>query len=342
MNIQHPLFLVILGVVFGYLTACSSDNQPLTQLDGITMGTTYSIKIIGLPDDIETKGLHKRIKEKLAEINASMSTYEQDSEISKINQYQANSPIPLSEPLFAVIKEASRISQLSSGAFDITVGPLVNLWGFGPEAQLEQIPSTKKLIKTKTYTGMDKIILDHASQQIQKRNPDVYLDLSAIAKGYAVDELTHIIEGLHIKNYMVEIGGELRVRGLNQRDTAWRIAIEKPDPEIRQALYVIEPGNLAVATSGDYRNYFEQDGVRFSHTINPKTGKPIAHNLASVTVLNEKSMTADALATTFMVLGPDAGLQLAEQQHIAALFLVKTADGFEARISTQFKPYYQH
>lgn len=324
------------------ITACSTEQQAPVLLDGITMGTTYSVKITDLPNPDQQQNLHRNIKERLEAINASMSTYLPDSEISLLNKTKSDKPIPISKPFATVLEEAIRISKLSEGAFDVTVGPLVNLWGFGPEARPETTPTAEAIDAAKLYTGTGLLKLDIETKQLQKLASETYLDFSAIAKGYAVDEIADIVEKYGSQNYMVEIGGELKVKGQNQHGTNWRIAIEKPDAHIRQPLYVIEPVELAIATSGDYRNYFEQDGIRFSHTIDPRTGHPIKHNLASVTVLAPKCMTADALATAFMVMGTQQALSLAERHNIPALFLSKTQDGFEPSISSAFEPYYRH
>ena len=305
------------------------------------MGTTYSVKYTGPLDAPKQQQLHTQIKSELAAINNSMSTYLADSEISRINQRKSQQPIEISAALATVLAEAANVADLSGGAFDITVGPLVNLWGFGPKTPLppQKTPDANAITATKATTGMDKILLDLHNNRLIKQHPDVYLDLSAIAKGYAVDQLVKLVEAQQIKNYMVEIGGELRVRGTNAQGTPWRIAIEKPNPDSRTVFQVIELQDLAVATSGDYRHYFEINGVRYSHTINPRTGKPIDHKLASVTVLASECMRADALATALMVLGAEAGMQLAEQQQIPALFIVKTESDFAAKMSSKFNAY---
>jgi thiamine biosynthesis lipoprotein len=216
---------------------------------------------------------------------------------------------------------------------------LVNLWGFGPIIKPDQVPDESEILATLAHTGKDKISLQAQPQAVIKSDPNVYLDLSAIAKGYAVDRLAAMLEHKNIQNYMVDIGGELKLRGINPRGIPWVIAVEKPDPNTRSALQLIQPERAAIATSGDYRNYFEQDGIRYSHTIDPATGKPISHKLASVSVINKSCVAADALATAIMVMGPEKGLEFAKQHDLAVLFVVKVKDGFNSIATNQFKPY---
>jgi thiamine biosynthesis lipoprotein len=283
--------------------------------------------------------LQRDLENELQAVNASMSTYIEDSEISRLNRHTGDDALALSERFHTVLSEAQHIAQISDGAFDITVGPLVNLWGFGPPKKKDHVPHNDEIAATLAHTGSDKILLDSEQHTVKKRDPAVYIDLSAIAKGYAVDRLADILDQYGIRNYMVDIGGELRLLGVNHRGLPWIIAVEKPDPATRSALILIQPGQAAVATSGDYRNYFEENGVRYSHTIDPATGRPINHRLASVSVISEKCMTADALATALMVLGPEKGLHFAQEHRLAVLFIVKTDTGFETVATDGFKPY---
>lgn len=327
------LLLTLSSLIF---TACDRDalQHRLTQFDGMTMGTGYLVKITDLPANIKPEALQAELDALLREINRSMSTYDEDSELSRINQNRNPEAIALSPELYTVLKEAVRVNRLSGGAFDITVGPLVNLWGFGPELRENAVPAPTAIQQALERVGIDKIELhDTESPTLHKLHPEVYLDLSAIAKGYGVDRLAEHLETLNIKNYMVEIGGEIRVKGVNAQSNPWHIAIEKPSPSGRNVFKIIAPGDLSVATSGDYRNYFEQDGKRYSHTIDPRTGWPVGHTLASVTVLAATCMHADAMATAFMVLGPEKGYALALTEKLPAMFIVKSPEGFELRVT---------
>jgi len=265
-----------------------------------------------------------------------MSTYIDDSELSKINQNQTGEWIAVSKSLYQVLKQADNISSLSHGAFDITVGPLVNLWGFGPKGLSFIAPEEETIKQQLLTTGFKNLLFDDENNKIKKQLPELYLDLSAIAKGYAVDKVGLLLDSKGIAGYMIEIGGELRLKGLNIKKKPWRIAVEKPTADQRMIQKVLPLTDISLATSGDYRNFFEVEGVRFSHTIDPRTGKPITHKLASITILSDTTMKADALATALMVLGAEQGYQLAEKENIAALFIIKTKEGFIEKATTSF------
>ncbi len=305
------------------------------------MGTSFTIKVSRLPENADEASLKTGIKTLLDALNAELSTYEPESPLSRFNKSENTEWQPVPAALFNVLEEARRISDLSGGAFDISVGKLVNLWGFGTEPMSFTAPDEKRLAETLAITGYRHLAIDGQTLRIKKELPQLYLDLSAIAKGYAVDRVAQFLERQGIADYMVEIGGELRLSGKNISQGDWKIAIEKPTPEKRMIQKVIPLSNIAMATSGDYRNFFESNGVRYSHTIDPRTGKPVTHRLASVTILHPSSMTADALATAMMVLGETEGFELAQKQNIAALFIVKTAEGFEEKSTFAFTEFFK-
>ncbi|MBY8273517.1 FAD:protein FMN transferase [Vibrio fluvialis] len=318
------------------LAGCEQPPQQL-HLSGPTMGTSYNIKYLqqdGLPSSDD---LHKEIDRLLEEVNDQMSTYRKDSELSRFNQYQGIDPFEVSNQTATVVREAIRLNGLTEGALDVTVGPLVNLWGFGPEARPEVVPTDAELAERKANTGIHHLSVE--GNKLSKDLPHLYVDLSTIAKGWGVDVVANYIESQGIHNYMVEVGGEIRLKGLNRDGVPWRIAVEKPTVDERSIQEIIEPGDMAIATSGDYRNYFERDGVRYSHIINPQTGRPIHNRVVSVTVLDKSCMTADGLATGLMVLGDEKGIEIAEQNHIPVFMIVKTDDGFKEIASSAFKPY---
>jgi thiamine biosynthesis lipoprotein len=301
------------------------------------MGTTYNIKYIAAEGQPSPQELQVEVDRLLEEVNDQMSTYRKDSELSRFNQSESLEAFEVSPQTATVVKEAIRLNGLTLGALDVTVGPLVNLWGFGPEARPEVVPTDAELSERKAMTGIQHLAVD--GNMLKKDIPNLYVDLSTIAKGWGVDVVADYIQSQGILNYMVEVGGEMRLKGLNREGVAWRIAIEKPSVEERSIQEIIEPGDMAVATSGDYRNYFERDGVRYSHIINPATGKPINHKVVSVTVLDASSMTADGLATGLMVLGEEQGMRIAEQNNIPVFMIVKTQDGFKEMASTAYKPF---
>ncbi|OQK17880.1 hypothetical protein AU255_08470 [Methyloprofundus sedimenti] len=321
------------------LSGCANNNNvekyPFN-FTGPTMGTSFTIKASQLPDSVKVNRLEKLIQKRLDEINQRMSTYISNSEVSFINSSRNAGATFISPELFKVLTQAEEISSLSDGAFDITVGPLVNLWGFGPDQMDNQAPTAEEIQQALRNVGYKNLFLHPRIKTLSKTLPDVAIDLSALAKGYAVDEVAKVLDGQGITDYMVEIGGELYLKGTNLQGENWRIAIEKPNAEKRELQMILAITDIAMATSGDYRNYFEKDGKRFSHTIDPKTGYPVTHKLASVTVLSDTSMKADAWATALMVLGPDQGYIIAEQQNLAVLFIVKTEQGFEERATPLF------
>jgi len=323
------------------LSACQSGTpqRALTELQGATMGTTYTVKVVGLPAELKPERIQAAIDSILEKINRQMSTYLPDSELSQLNRSQATDWIDASQELVDVLKQAQRVSALTNGAFDVTVGPLVNLWGFGPSTGINQVPSDQDIQEARNRVGYRGLQVRSSPPAIRKDRPDLYVDLSAIAKGYAVDKVAEHLQALEIDDYMVEIGGEIQAKGRNASDRFWRIAVEKPSTGSRSLHTVIELNDVGIATSGDYRNYFEKEGRRYSHTIDPMTGHPVTHKLASVTVANPSTMQADVMATALMVLGPEAGYRFAEQHKLAAFFIVKSEDGFYDKVTAAFRPY---
>ncbi|WP_112363326.1 FAD:protein FMN transferase [Serratia quinivorans] len=318
------------------LTGCGPEQ---VNLDGKTMGTSYSVRYVTGDDTPSAAKMQAEIDKRLELVNDQMSTYRPGSELSRFNASRAvDKPFPVSAATTEVVLEALRINRVTDGALDVTVGPLVNLWGFGPEGRPDKVPSAAELERRRAWTGIDKLSVQ--GNALVKSIPELYVDLSSIAKGYGVDVIAQYLQSQQVKNYMVDIGGEVRTRGHNGEKKPWRIAIERPTAGMEQkAQLVIQPGEMSIATSGDYRNYFEQDGVRYSHTIDPVTGKPIHHHLVSVTVLSPTCMAADGLSTGLNVLGPERGMALANLMGIPVFMIVKTAKGFEERYSEAFKPY---
>lgn len=326
-------------VAFASLLLLAGCEQPPQQvhLSGPTMGTTYNIKYIVQDGQPSSQDLQTEVDRLLEQVNDQMSTYRKDSELSRFNQHQSTDPYEVSEQTATVVKEAIRLNQVTQGALDVTVGPLVNLWGFGPEARPEVVPSDEELAERKANVGIHHLSVD--ANKLSKDLPHLYVDLSTIAKGWGVDVVADYLQSQGIHNYMVEVGGEIRLKGLNRDGVPWRIAVEKPTVDERSVQEIIEPGDMAIATSGDYRNYFERDGVRYSHIIDPQTGRPIHNRVVSVTVLDKSCMTADGLATGLMVLGDKKGIEIAEQNQIPVFMIVKTDDGFKEVASSAFKPY---
>ncbi|MBN2644840.1 MAG: FAD:protein FMN transferase [Desulfuromonadaceae bacterium] len=333
------LFVALLAVP-RFFSPPQSPSIELLSLTGSTMGTSYHIKVVPNPQRSETVDtLQQRVQQRLDQINHLMSTYQKDSELSRINQAKAEQWMPVSDETLLVILTAQQVSQDSDGAFDITIGNLVNLWGFGPTINLHALPDPQKISTLRDQVGYTRLRLDTEHRQVAKGNDQLYLDLSAIAKGYAVDAVAELLSASGYQHYMVEIGGEIRTRGQKSATAPWAIGIEEPITDGRNIQKILHLGDAAMATSGDYRNYFEQDGKRYSHTIDPRTGYPIEHRLASVSVLSDSCMLADAYATTLMVMGPERGMAWAEKMGLAVYMIIKEEKGFSTRASHLFDKY---
>ena len=289
------------------------------------MGTVYRVTV-PQPLPVAADELLSAVTEQLERVDALMSTYREDSELSALNRHATADAFPVSAETFAVLAEAHEVSRATSGAFDITVGPLVDAWGFGPSATAEP-PAPGALARLKRITGWQKLTLDESTRTVRKSSPDVRCDLSAIAKGYAVDQIARAIEDLGCRDYMVDVGGEVRVAGLNADDEPWRIGIERPDAAGRVAHRILQVTNTGVATSGDYRNFRMEGGRRLSHVLDPRIGEPVETGVASATVLHSSTMRADAFATALLVLGERESVAVAEREGLAVLLLLRDGHG---------------
>lgn len=328
----------ILLAVLVMLSACDMPRIPLFEIAGTTMGTTYRIKVIHAGFDVED--VSDAVEQRLREINRVFSTYIPDSEISQLNKNLSAGPIPVSEEMMRLLTLSRTLHELTDGAFDVTVAPLVNLWGFGPEGPADGVPSEADIDAARAMTGFDRVVL--GDNQVT-RPPGLMIDLSAVAKGYGVDEVARLLEARGVERYMVEIGGEVRTAGRNQRNKEWRIGIEVPDRESRKVKRALPLRGLGMATSGDYRNYFEHKGVNYSHTIDPQTGWPVTHNMASVTVLHPEAAFADGIATGFSVLGIERTIAIADAQNLPVLAIIRDETGYrEVTSSTMEKYLYPH
>ena len=325
------LSLLVLSLTF-LLSACDDSKNRLSVLSGPTMGTTWSVKFTGTPDE-SIDALKADIEAALEQVNAEMSTYRDDSVLSQFNQAAAGTLVDLPTDTVAVLETAFSISEMTGGAYDVTVGPLVNLWGFGPEAERFEPPQAEEIDRALVRVGWQSLLLD--GQRLLQPG-DVYVDLSSIAKGFAVDKIAGLMDRHGLPSWLVEVGGELRAKGTKPYGKPWRIAVERPIPGVREVEQVVALKDMAVATSGDYRNFFESDGKLYSHTIDPRTGYPVSHTLASVSVLHESAMMADGLATAMTVLGPKEGMAFAKAQELAVFFIVRTDEGVKALSTPAF------
>jgi FAD:protein FMN transferase len=312
----------ILLCLIGCSVGCS--EQPGSgQFSGPTMGTVYAIAWHDVAGGRRCEVSQAQVAELLLQINAAMSTYQPDSELSRLNQTPAGRWVDLSPELAEVLSAAQTIWLQSAGAFDVTVGPLVNLWGFGPDSGVIR-PSQEQQQRAGETVGMDK--LEFVGSRLRKQHADLYIDLSALAKGYAVDLVAQLMSQQGCDHFMVDIGGEIRTKGSNRRGKSWQIGIEVPDPGQLGTLHtVLGLSDLSIATSGDYRNFRLVDGERVDHVIDPRTGLPATNTVVSATVLHPSAMWADAYATVLMVLGVEEGLAFADKQGFPAYVMYRTS-----------------
>lgn len=313
-------FLFVL-LVFSFITGGCAKEKPLdvVYIHGPTMGTSYNITIVSPPENIKQTLLKQDIDQLLKAVNQEMSTYIVDSDIMQFNRKQPGSSQIIKDDFLQVLLLSQNIAELTAGYFDITIGPLVELWGFGRN-QNQGVPSAEAIKEAKDRVGWQYLSIDSANKTIQKQR-SIWLDVSAVAKGFAVDKVAELLDTKGVQHYLVEIGGEMRVKGHNRQQQLWRVGIEKPSLLQKQAQQLVQFTDSAIATSGDYRNYFEENGKRFSHTIDPNTGIPVRHNIASVSVIASTAARADALATALNVLGETAALELANKEQLAAYFI---------------------
>ena len=310
------------------LAACAPDDGYHRHV-GETMGTEYAVTWAGGARC--TADVWHLMEAELLSVNAQMSTWLPGSELSRFNRGPADRWVPVSEQLAAVVAAALELSRLSGGAFDVTVGPLVNLWGFGP-AERVGLPTPAEIERAQARVGYGLLEVRLSPPALRKRIPDLYVDLSAIAKGHGVDRLASVLDSRGCRDYLVDIGGEIRVGGMSPAGAAWKVGVETPEPHGRDLVQpVLVVSDQAVATSGEYRNYRLVGDTRTSHTIDPRTGRPVVHDMASVTVVAASAILADGLATAINVLGPVNGLKWAEERQIAALALIRTDDGYKHR-----------
>ena len=315
-SIKHCLLLIF----YALLQACS---QAPHSLSGQTMGTSYNVKYFGAA----RPELDAAIDARLQALNAQLSTYSDDSEVSRFNAAAANEWFAVSESTAEIVASAQTISRQSNGAFDITVGPLVDLWGFGASNYRNSPPPVAAIEAQLATVGYQNLSVRSSPPALAKQRADIAIDLSAIAKGYAVDEVGKLLDAAGLDAWLVEVGGELRTRGSKPDGDDWRVAIEKPVPGERSVQRIVTLRDAAIATSGDYRNFFEFAGVRYSHSINPLTGWPVQDGIGSVSVIASTAMTADAWATALLVMGETDALRVAEEQQLAVNLVLYAADG---------------
>ena len=323
---------LIMSAAAATLGACKPES-PVLKITGFTMGTSYSVIAVDHTRASTETELRREIEAELLQVNARLSNWDPDSEISRFNASTSTDAVAISPALAEVMNAADQVHTASEGQFDVTLGPLIDLWGFGVTDNSVRTPDTAEIEAALGASGQGRT-LQLSENAMQKRIPGTEIYLAAIGKGYGVDVVARKLEGLGIKDYMVEIGGDLYTAGNNPEGHPWQIGIETPIAHDRTTHQIIDISNLGMATSGDYRNYFEQDGVRYSHIIDAWTGRPITHTTTSVTVLTENAMLADAWATAMLVLGRERGMEIANNRELAVLFIERDANAPHNRFIT--------
>lgn len=324
------LLLLILG--------CGDSRRDSVRLQGSIYGTGWSVHYLPVEDGPTQEEVQRALLDAFAVIDASMNSYSQASTISRLNNAAAGQVVELDWDFSYLLNEALRINQISDGAYDIAIAPLLSIWGFGPEGP-RTFPDEAAVERALSVSGFSHFNWQSTTRQISKNHTDAALEMSSIAKGYGVDLGADALTALGLNDFMLDIGGEMQLRGMSPRGDAWRIAIERPEAGGRGVQAAISVTNTGVATSGDYRNFFERDGKRFSHLIDPRTGYPVVHDLVSVTVIHGSTALADAWATALAVLGTEQALAIAEEQHLAVYLVSRRGDTLVASTSSAFAPY---
>lgn len=327
-------------------SGCDSATTPATPastatvLDGKTMGTFWRVSVIGV-DEAKAQALRAKVQAQLDADDRLLSTWKNDSALMRFNHATDTRPWPVSEAMADIVTLSLRIGAKTHGAMDITVGPLVNLWGFGPDKQPVATPDAQAIAAAKARTGLQhlQVINQSGRQFLQKDIPDLFVDLSTVGEGYAADHLARLMEQEGISRYLVSVGGALVSRGMNGEGKPWRVAIQKPTDRENAVQAIVDINGHGISTSGSYRNYYELDGKRISHVIDPQTGQPITHKLVSVTVIAPTALEADGWDTGLMVLGPEKAQDVVREQGLAVYMIVKEGDGFKTWMSPQFRAF---
>ena len=331
--------LIIFLIISTLILSCSEDKKYNIELKGNTMGTYYLVSLVDVPKNLSKKEIEIEIKNTLLEANKILSNWDKSSEISKLNNNKTIKPIQISNELFDVVSEANSINIKSNGYFDITLDPLIELWGFGYSKGkiIERVPNKDKIRDTLTLVNQNLLLEINSNNQLIKKNKNVRLNLSAIGKGYGIDLIGKKLDYLNINNYIIDIGGDIFAKGHNKNNKDWVVGIENPKLNEKLIKEIVNVSNKGVATSGEYKNYFSKDGTKYSHIINPKNGMPITHSTKSVTVVDKNAMSADGWATALIAMGSEVGLKVAEKEKIAVMFIDQVEDKLLKIKSSEFK-----
>ncbi|MGR8935111.1 MAG: FAD:protein FMN transferase [Gammaproteobacteria bacterium] len=329
--------LILFAVILASLSACQPSSRE-SELTGSIQGTTYHIKMVmdGLPIKIEE--IKSAIEQTFADIDIKLSNYRDDSEISRLNREQSSDWLPVSREIATLTAVAKQVSEKTRGCYDLTVKPLFDLWGFSKSEN--RIPTDEEIDRVLAHVGMARVDVDTEKLLLRRQDPAIQIDMSSIAQGYTVAAVAKLLENRGIHNYLAEIGGEMRVKGTKADGEPWRIAIEKPTPftrEIQRIIEIHQKNGTAVMTSGTYRNFFEENGRVYSHIIDPRTGRPVTHQLLSVTVLGDDPVWADAWGTALLCVGEKEAIEIAEKERLKALLIYREGGEFKEAMSSAFQ-----
>lgn len=331
-------FLFLCLLLFGCQDQTVREHIKLT---GHTMGTHYNITlsaVAGEPLQADAQALQEAVDAEFRYLNQVFSIYIEDSELMELNRAEIGQWLSISEPLMDVLQLSQDISARSGGAFDVTIMPLVRFWGFGPDPGPAQTPGASEVDALRSRVGYQHLELGEGQA---RRLADISIDLGGVAKGYSADWVLRMLEQRGFENILVEIGGDLAVKGEAPRGGPWRLAIEQPSMLRGEARLVVSLTDQGLVTSGEYRNFYELDGERFSHTIDPTTGYPVRHRLVSVSVIAPTAAEADAWATAMSVLGEERGMALAEREQLPVYMVLIQDEGFADQHSSAFERFRQ-
>jgi thiamine biosynthesis lipoprotein len=323
----------LLVTVLLSLAGCGQGNT-LERISGPTMGSSYTVQYVRTPQGPAPEQVKREVEAILEGVDKRFSTYRSDSLIETFNRLPANSCQPMPADVLELVRVGEQLSEQSDGAFDLTVEPLLDLWGFGPQSRMEKVPSEQALASARQRVGHGHLRI--VGEQLCKDAP-VEVDFNSIAAGHAVDLLVARLQALGVADLLVEATGELKALGRKPDGSSWKVAVELPREDRQIAQQVLAVDGFGVSTSGDYRNYFEENGQRYSHTFDARLGRPVKHDLAAVTVFDRSTLMADGYSTLLLVLGPQQGWDFALKHQIAAVFVTRVADGFVSRSTPAFE-----
>ncbi len=315
------------------LLAACEPAPTLEHFGGPTMGSSYSIQYVRQPGGPAPEQVQAVVEDILLSIDAHYSTYRGDSTVSHFNQLPANQCLAIDSDLRELVTFGQLLAQQSQGAYDLTVEPLLDLWGFGPQSREMQVPEPQTLARARQRVGYQHLRIE--ADTLCKDAP-VELDFNSIAAGHAVDLIAERLQAMGIDSFLAEATGELKAVGRKPDGSPWRVALELPREDRQIARQVIPVQGLAVSTSGDYRHYFEDNGRRYSHTFDARLGRPVEHDLAAVTVLDVSALQADGYSTLLLILGPERGWDFAVAHDLAAVLVTRAEGGFVSRSTPAF------